>query len=77
VAKGQRLKQVTQIVNAFNEKFPVGTPVLLKKNTGVIKTVVMSAAKVWKDHSAVAWFRGVRGCYSIENGRVCGFESQG
>lgn len=77
MAKGQRLKEVTQIVDSFNEQFPVGTPLLLRKDTSVIKTVVMAPAQVLGGHSAVGWFRGVQGCYSIEGNRVCGFESQG
>ncbi len=63
-------KQLQKIVDGFNETFPVGTEVLLRKDTEVVRTVVEAPAEILGGHSAVGWFRGVRGCYSIENGRV-------
>jgi hypothetical protein len=68
--KGPSLKTLLQIVERFNQDYPVGTPVMLKKDTGIVETVVDAPAEVLGGHSAVGWFRGVRGCYSIENGRV-------
>lgn len=68
--KGPSLKTLLQIVERFNQDYPVGTPVMLKKDTGIVETVVEAPAEVLGGHSAVGWFRGVRGCYSIENGRV-------
>lgn len=64
------LKTLLQIVERFNQNFPVGTPVMLKKDTGIVETVVEAPAEVLGGHSAVGWFRGVRGAYSIEDGRV-------
>jgi hypothetical protein len=73
--KGPSLRTLLQIVDRFNRDFPVGTPVILKKDNGIVETVVESPAEVLGGHSAVGWFRGVRGCYSIEGGRVWGVES--
>lgn len=68
--KGPSLKTLLQIVERFNRDFPVGTPVMLRKDTGIVETVVEAPAEVLGGHSAVGWFRGVRGAYSIENGRA-------
>jgi hypothetical protein len=73
--KGPSLKTLIQIVDRFNKDFPVGTAVMLKKDNGIVETVVESPAQVLGGHSAVGWFRGVRGCYSIEGGRVWMSES--
>ena len=62
-------RELQNIVDDFNLKFPVGTQVVLKKDTEVVQTVVESPAEILGGHSAVGWFRGVRGCYAIE-GRV-------
>ncbi len=53
--------------DAFNLKYPAGTPVFLKKD-GVdtpIRTEVRGPAFVLSGHSAVAFFEGVSGCYLI------------
>lgn len=63
-------KQLQKIVDDFNEHFPVGTVVTLRKDTGEITTTVKAPAEVLGGHSAVGWFTDVRGCYSIEGGRV-------
>jgi hypothetical protein len=63
-------KRLQKIVDHFNEQFPVGTRVLLRKDTERIETTVRAAATVLGGHSAVAWFVGVSGAYSIEDGRV-------
>lgn len=52
-------------VKDFNERFPVGTAVVLRKDTETIRTVVEHPAEILGGHSAVAWFQGVRGAYSI------------
>lgn len=68
--KRPSIAELSKIVEEFNRDFPVGTNVILKKDTGVVETVVESPAEILGGHSAVGWFRGVRGCYSIEGGRV-------
>jgi hypothetical protein len=53
--------------NSFNEKYPVGTPVRLKKDfvDEPILTTVTHPARVMCGHSAVAFFDGISGCYDI------------
>lgn len=57
------------IVSDFNNRFPVGSAVMLQKDTETIRTVVEHPAEILGGHSAVAWFAGVRGAYAID-GRV-------
>jgi hypothetical protein len=59
-----------RIVDRFNRSFPVGSRVILRKDTGEVETTVKAPAEVLSGHSAVGWFEGVRGCYSIEDNRV-------
>lgn len=66
------LQKLTKIVDDFNKRYPVGSQVVLRKDTGLLVTFVRAPAEVLGGHSAVAWFEGVRGCYSIEDDRVKG-----
>lgn len=68
--RGPTLKTLQKIVDKFNAQFPVGTKVILRKDSGEVETEVRSPAEVLGGHSAVAWFTGVSGCYSIEDNRV-------
>lgn len=43
---------------------------MLRKDSGEVATVVRAEAEILGGHSAVAWFEGVSGCYSIEGKRV-------
>lgn len=61
--------QLQKIVNDFNAKYPVGTKVILRKDSGEVETQVTAPARILSGHSAVAWFEGVSGAYSV-NGRV-------
>lgn len=65
------------VVKDFNERFPVGSRVILRKDTGDFATEVRGAAFILGGHSAVAFFANVRGCYSIEDGRVRKDETHG
>jgi hypothetical protein len=56
-------------VDLFNLDFPVGTRVILRTDSGEVETVVRGKAVVLGRHSAVAWFKGIAGCYDIQ-GRV-------
>lgn len=62
--------KLAKIVEGFNRKFPVGTPVILRKDSGEIGTIVRAPGEILSGHSAVAWFAGVTGAYSIEDKRV-------
>lgn len=68
--RGPSLKTLQKIVDRFNAEFPVGSKVLLRKDSGEVETEVRAPAEVFGGHSAVGWFVGVSGCYSIEDGRV-------
>jgi hypothetical protein len=65
--------QLERMVERFNKNFPVGSKVMLRKGVGdeavEVETSVTAPATILGFHSAVAWFEGVVGCYSID-GRV-------
>lgn len=63
------LKKLQKECDDFNEKYPVGTEVLLKKDfvDEPVKTSVRHEAYVLSGHSAVAFFNGVSGCYAISS----------
>lgn len=64
-------RQLDDVVENFNRIYPVGTQVILKLDSGrEVCTPVAHKALVLNGQSAVAWFEGVSGCYSIENDRV-------
>jgi hypothetical protein len=57
-------------VDAWNGKYPVGTPVKLRKNDGTsVKTVTRSKAELLGGHTAVVWLEGVVGCYCLTHVR--------
>lgn len=70
--KQKTANQLAKIVEAFNAKYAVGSEVVLRMDTGLLITKVRAPAEVLGGHSAVGWFEGVRGCYSIEDNRVKG-----
>jgi hypothetical protein len=61
-------KKLQEQCDRFNEEYPVGTPVLLKKDfvDEPVKTKVTHAAYVMSGHSAVAFFEGISGSYLID-----------
>jgi len=56
------------VVDQFNREFPVGTTVMLRKDSGRVLTRVTREAYL-HGNTPVAFFRDVSGCYAIE-GRV-------
>src|SRR3954447_13362305 len=56
-----------QAVEEFNQRFPVGSEVMLKKDFELepIRTKTRSEAFVLSGHSAVVFLEGVSGCYLI------------
>jgi hypothetical protein len=62
--------KLEKLVNDFNASFPVGTRVVLRKDSGEVVTTVGSPAYMLGGHSPVAMFDGVSGAYSIEDNRV-------
>ena len=63
------IKKVRSIIEAFNGLYPVGTPVILRTDSGEVKTKVSHQAILMPGPVAVAWFEDISGCYSID-GRV-------
>jgi len=61
------LKKLQKECDDFNAKYPIGTAVMLKKDfvDKPISTTVTHAAYVMCGHSAVAFFKGISGCYDI------------
>lgn len=67
--KQKSQKQLQAEVDKFNENFPIGSKVKLKKDSGQIQEVtVESEASILGGHSAVGWFEEISGCYDL--GRV-------
>ena len=70
---GRRIKRkstLKKMVDDFNRIHPVGSVVKLRKDSGEVTTSVTAPAEILGGHSAVGWFDGVSGCYSIEGERV-------
>lgn len=63
-------QKLQRLCDSFNAKFPIGTRVKLRKDTEIVETTVKGLAFVLSGHSAVAFFDGVSGAYSIEENRV-------
>jgi hypothetical protein len=59
--KAPTAKQLQKIVDKFNAQFPVGTKLILRKDSGEVETEVKAPAEVLHGHSAVGWFVGVSG----------------
>ena len=68
--KRKSVRELQRIVDKFNERFPVGTKLVLRKDSGEVETEVRAPAEVMGGHSAVGWFEGVSGAYSIEDQRI-------
>jgi hypothetical protein len=50
----------------WNEKYPIGTPVMVKKDNGVeYLSRTRSEASVLSGHSAVIFVDGISGCYLL------------
>jgi hypothetical protein len=58
------------VVQRFNQRFPVGATLRLRRDSGWTTTRVRAPAEVLEGHTAVGWFEGVTGCYSIESDRI-------
>ncbi len=65
--KPKTLGQLNMEVDLFNARYPIGTPVLLKKDNGeTTETKTRSKAQVSGGHSAVVWLEGVSGYYLLD-----------
>jgi hypothetical protein len=60
------LAKLQATCDAWNAKYPIGTPVICKKDgVGDVETVTTSSAQVLSGHSAVIWMEGISGCYLL------------
>ena len=62
----QSKRVLQRIVDDFNQQYQIGAAVRLRKDKETVTTKVRGKAVVLEGHSAVAWFEGIPGCYSIE-----------
>lgn len=61
-------KKLQAEIDAFNLKFKVGDPVKVKLDSGEVKeTTVKHEATILGGHTAVGWFNGISGCYSLKS----------
>ena len=63
----QNFKKLQKECDIFNNAYPVGTFVVLKKDfiDEPVKTEVISKSFVLSERSAVAFFKNISGCYLI------------
>lgn len=65
--KQPTLEQLQQEVDDFNKKYPVGSSLKLRKDSGeIIDTTVVHRAIIAGGHSAVGWFENVSGYYLLK-----------
>lgn len=65
------IKRQEKLVREWNEKYPVGTPVIVTKDDETeIRTLTRSKATMLGGHTAVVWIEGITGCYDLERVRA-------
>lgn len=58
---------MTDIVEAWNSQYPVGTAVVVTKDLGEqVRTKTRSAAQYLPSRTPVIWLDGITGCYLLE-----------
>lgn len=67
-----QLSKLQATCDAWNAKYPIGTPVMLKEDfcDEPAPTTTRSTAQVLSGHSAVVWLTGVSGCYHLTHVRA-------
>lgn len=61
-----RLWTDQELCDRWNERYPIGTPVRVRKDSGAeVFTQTRSAATVLGGHSAVIWLEEISGAYSL------------
>ena len=59
-------KQAQRQVDRWNERYPVGQAVTVRRDNGAtITTKTRSPAELLSGHSAVVWLDGISGCYLL------------
>lgn len=66
-----QIKHQEKLVREWNEKYPVGTLVIVTKDDLTeIRTVTTHEATMLGGHTAVAWLRDIVGCYLLDRVRA-------
>lgn len=66
-----QIKHHEKLVREWNEKYPVGTPVIVTKDDKTeVRTVTTHEATMLGGHTAVVWLNGISGCYALERVRA-------
>ena len=69
--KHNSVKHQEKLVREWNEKYPVGTPVIVKMDDETeVRTETVHEATMLGGHTAVAWLKDISGCYSLERVRA-------
>ena len=64
-------KQKQKIVDDWNDNHPVGTPVIVNRDSGEdFHTVTRSGADLLSGHTPVVWVKGLAGCYALTHVRA-------
>ena len=64
-------KHQEKLVRDWNEKYPVGTQVIVRKDDQTeVRTETVHEATMLGGHTAVAWLKDISGCYSLERVRA-------
>ncbi len=63
----RKAKKLQTQCDEFNASAPIGTEVLVKKDSGEnVITKTRSEAQVLSGHTAVIWLEGISGCYLLD-----------
>lgn len=62
-------QQMKQIVDDWNDKHPVGTPVIVDRGNEDFHTRTRSGADILSGHTVVIWLEGISGCYALDRVR--------
>lgn len=64
-------KHQEKLVRDWNEKYPVGTQVIVRKDDETeVRTETVHEATMLSGHTAVAWLKDISGCYSLDRVRA-------
>ena len=64
------LKRSGKVADDFNNNYPIGTPVILTKDSGeTIRTLTRTKACTLASSYVVIWLEGIPGCYSLDRVR--------
>jgi len=64
-------KKQQNLVDDWNEKHQVGQKVIVKLDNGhEVETVTTHEATLLSGHTAVGWFRDIRGCYKLTRAKA-------